>query len=65
VIENPPPQEKRWVIDHEGSEYFRFQDDTDLTFVIDSAPTFRADYSSWKDGEQMVLKSSPVVRREP
>ena len=34
----------------------RFQDDTDLTFVIEPALTFRTDYSRWKDGEQKVLK---------
>jgi len=34
----------------------RFQDDTDLTFVIDPALTFRADYSKWKAGNQKVLK---------
>jgi hypothetical protein len=39
----------------------RFQDDTDLTFVIDPALTFRADYSSWKDGEQTMLKRWPPV----
>lgn len=39
----------------------RFQDSTDLTFVIESALTFRADYSKWKDGEQKVLKRWPSV----
>ena len=39
----------------------RFQDQTDLTFVIDPALTFRADYSRWKSGEQKILKRwSPV-----
>jgi N-dimethylarginine dimethylaminohydrolase len=39
----------------------RFQDETDLTFVIDPALTFRADYSKWKDGEQKILKRwSPI-----
>ena len=38
----------------------RFQDETDLTFVIDPALTFRADYSKWKAGEQKVLKRWPV-----
>ena len=40
----------------------RFQDETDLTFVIDPALTFRADYSRWKGGEQKVLKRWPVFR---
>jgi hypothetical protein len=39
----------------------RFQDDTDLTFVIDPALTFRADYSRWKAGEQKMLKRWPPV----
>lgn len=39
----------------------RFQDSTDLTFVIEPALTFRADYSKWKDGEQKVLKRWPPV----
>ncbi|HEX3092537.1 MAG TPA: hypothetical protein VHW72_07955 [Candidatus Angelobacter sp.] len=39
----------------------RFQDETDLTFVIDPALTFRADYSRWKAGEQKILKRwSPI-----
>ena len=39
----------------------RFQDKTDLTFMIDPALTFRADYSKWKDGEQKILKRwSPI-----
>jgi len=40
----------------------RFQDDTDLTFVIDPALTFRADYSEWKAGNQKVLKRWPAIR---
>jgi hypothetical protein len=40
----------------------RFQDDTDLTVVIDTALTFRAEYSEWKAGNQKVLKRWPVVR---
>jgi hypothetical protein len=39
----------------------RFEDQTDLTFVIDPALTFRADYSRWKDGEQKMLKRWPLV----
>ncbi|HET8888929.1 MAG TPA: hypothetical protein VFQ41_08500 [Candidatus Angelobacter sp.] len=39
----------------------RFQDETDLTFVIDPALTFRADYSRWKDGEQKILKRWPPI----
>jgi hypothetical protein len=41
-----------------------FQDNTDLTFAIDPALTFRADYSRWKDGEQKVLKRWPVFRSD-
>ena len=40
----------------------RFQDDTDLTFVIDPGLTFQVDYSKWKDGDQKVLKRWPVFR---
>ena len=39
----------------------RFQDNTDLTFLIDPTLTFRADYSKWKDGEQKVLKRWPPI----
>lgn len=39
----------------------RFQDNTDLTFVIDPALTFQVDYSTWKAGEQKILKRWPVV----
>ncbi|HET8892196.1 MAG TPA: hypothetical protein VFQ41_25085 [Candidatus Angelobacter sp.] len=42
----------------------RFQDETDLTFVIDPALTFRADYSRWKGGEEKVLKRWPVFRSD-
>jgi len=42
----------------------RFQDDTDLTVVIDPWLMFRADYSRWKDGNQKVLKRWPVVRSD-
>jgi hypothetical protein len=40
----------------------RFKDNTDLTVVIDTALTFRAEYSEWKAGNQKVLKRWPVVR---
>jgi len=40
----------------------RFQDNTDLTFVIDPAFTFRAGYHRWKDGNQKVLKRWPPLR---
>ena len=40
----------------------RFKDNTDLTVVIDTALTFRAEYSKWKAGNQTVLKRWPVVR---
>ncbi len=40
----------------------RFKDNTDLTVVIDTALTFRAEYSLWKSGNQKVLKRWPVVR---
>ena len=39
----------------------RFQDETDLTFVIDPALTFQADYSRFKDGNQKILKRWPPV----
>jgi|SRR6478735_9390667 len=39
----------------------RFQDNTDLTVVIDPWLTFRADYSRWKGGEQKILKRWPPV----
>jgi hypothetical protein len=42
----------------------RFQDNTDLTVVIDPWLTFRADYSRWKDGNQKVLKRWPVFRSD-
>lgn len=42
----------------------RFQDSTDLTFVIDPALTFQADYSEWKAGEQKLLKRWPVFRSD-
>jgi hypothetical protein len=42
----------------------RFQDETDLTFVIGTALTFRADYSRWKGGEQKVLKRWPVIHSD-
>ena len=42
----------------------RFQDETDLTFVIDPALTFHADYSRFKDGNQEVLKRWPVFRSD-
>jgi hypothetical protein len=40
----------------------RFKDNTDLTVVIDTGLTFRAEYSEWKAGNQKVLKRWPVVR---
>ena len=39
----------------------RFQDNTDLTVVIDPGLTFRVDYSEWKAGNQKVLKRWPPV----
>jgi hypothetical protein len=36
-----------------------FQDDTNLTFVMDPALTFQADYSKWKAANQKVLKLAP------
>jgi hypothetical protein len=42
----------------------RFQDETDLTFIIGTALTFRASYFRWKDGEQKVLKRWPVLRSD-
>ena len=40
----------------------RFNDNTDLAVVIDTALTFRAGYSMWKAGNQKVLKRWPVFR---
>ncbi len=40
----------------------RFKDNTDLTVVIDTALTFRAEYSEWKAGNQTILKRWPVIR---
>jgi hypothetical protein len=49
-----------------GSDFpcisIRFQDNTDLTVVIDTALTFQADFSKWKSGNQKVLKRWPVFR---
>ena len=42
----------------------RFQDKTDLTFVIDPWLSFQADYSEWKAGNQKVLKRWPVIRSD-
>jgi hypothetical protein len=42
----------------------RFQDNTDLTVVIDPWLTFQADYSRWKNGNQKVLKRWPVFRSD-
>jgi hypothetical protein len=42
----------------------RFQDNTDLTVVIDPWVTFQADYSRWKEGNQKVLKRWPVFRSD-
>src|SRR5437899_2083127 len=42
----------------------RFTDSTDLTFVIDPALTFQADYSEWKAGNQKILKRWPVFRSD-
>lgn len=40
----------------------RFKDNTDLTVVINTALTFRAEYPEWKAGNQKVLKRWPLVR---
>ncbi len=40
----------------------RFKDNTDLTVVMNTALTFRAEYSEWKAGDQKVLKRWPAVR---
>jgi hypothetical protein len=42
----------------------RFQDNTDLTVIIDPWLTFQADYSRWKDGNQKILKRWPVFRSD-
>jgi len=40
----------------------RFQDNTDLTVLIDPWLTFQVDYSRWKAGNQKILKRWPVFR---
>ncbi len=42
----------------------RFQNETDLTFVIGMELTFRASHFRWKGGEQKVLKRWPVLRSD-
>ena len=42
----------------------RFQDNTDLTVIIDPWLTFQADYSRWKAGNQKILKRWPVFRSD-
>jgi hypothetical protein len=42
----------------------RFQDNTDLTVVIDPFLTFRVDYSRWRQGNQKVLKRWAVFRSD-
>jgi hypothetical protein len=42
----------------------RFQDNTDLTVLVDPWLTFKADYSRWKDGNQKILKRWPVFRSD-
>jgi hypothetical protein len=42
----------------------RFQDNTDLTVLIDPWLTFQVDYSRWKAGNQKVLKRWPVFRSD-
>ncbi|MFL6312131.1 MAG: hypothetical protein ACJ71W_08490 [Terriglobales bacterium] len=42
----------------------RFQDNTDLTVVIDPFLTFRVDYSRWRQGKQKVLKRWAVFRSD-
>jgi len=39
----------------------RFKDNTDLTVAINTALTFRAEYSEWKAGNQKFVKRWPVV----
>jgi hypothetical protein len=40
----------------------RFQDNTDLTLVIDPWLTFHVDYSRCKAGEQKIIKRWPIIR---
>jgi hypothetical protein len=47
-----------------ASGCIRFQDNTDLSVVIDPWLTFRADYSTWMAGNQKVLKRWPVFRSD-
>lgn len=42
----------------------RFEDNTDLTVVVNPWLTFRADYHTWADGEQKVLKRWHVLRSD-
>jgi hypothetical protein len=42
----------------------RFQDNTDLTVLIDPWLTFQVDYSRWKAGNQKMLKRWPVFRSD-
>jgi len=42
----------------------RFQDNTDLTVLIDPWLTFQVDYSRWKAGNQKILKRWPVFRSD-
>jgi hypothetical protein len=39
----------------------RFDDKTDLSFVIDAWPRLKAEYSDWKTGNQHILKRWPVM----
>jgi len=42
----------------------RFQDNTDLTVLVDPWLTFQVDYSKWKAGNQKILKRWPVFRSD-
>jgi len=42
----------------------RFQDNTDLSVLIDPWLTFQVDYSRWKAGNQKILKRWPVFRSD-
>jgi len=42
----------------------RFQDNTDLTVLVDPWLTFQVDYSRWKAGNQKILKRWPVFRSD-
>ena len=41
-----------------------FQDKTCLHFSIDTGLTIRTDYSSWKTGNQRIIRAWPLIRSQ-